>query len=62
MRLYKREWRVGLVLTFSTLMGAFFTDAYGRRIVFSILAVAAAILTLLAFREDRRARKPSEPL
>ncbi len=62
MRLYKREWRVGLVVTFSTLMGAFFTDAYGLRTVFSILAVAAAILSVLAFREDRRTRKSSEPL
>ncbi len=60
MRLYNREWRVGLLVTFSTLVAALLTKSSGFRIVFVILALAAGVLTVLAFREDRRAQKRSE--
>jgi hypothetical protein len=60
MHLYNREWRVGLLLTFSTLVGALLTNSPGFRIVFVTLAIAAGVLTVLAFREDRRAKKRSE--
>jgi hypothetical protein len=60
MRLYNREWRVGLLLTFSTLVGALLANSPGFRIVFVKLAIAAGVLTVLAFREDRRVQKRSE--
>ena len=60
MRLYNREWRPGLLVTFSTLVAALLTNTPGFRIAYVTLAIPALVLTVLAFREDRRAQKRSE--
>jgi hypothetical protein len=56
MRIHRREWRVGIVVTVSLLLGALLTESLAFRIAFVILAVGSAVLTTLALHEDRRAR------
>ncbi len=52
----RREWRVGIVVTVSLLLGALLAESLAFRIAFVILAVGSAVLTTLALHEDRRAR------
>ncbi len=56
MRIHRREWRVGIVVTVSLLLGALLAESLAFRIAFVILAVGSAVLTTLELHKDRRAR------
>ncbi len=56
MRIHRREWRVGIVITASLLLGALLAESLAFGIAFVILAVGSAVLTTRALHDDRRAQ------